>query len=261
MISVDKPSNDYMDIDTMDDITMSGEYFYRSRFTSRLSISNKQNELSWNEVKDILNDVENLYLQDAQGDPQQIRKLVSNQDKIVEGCSAKQNESKMRLQELISQVQQSEDKKNKANAHSEYIRNKIQEIDSCKRDLMAQLAGIHCLILSPSSLTADFFLFTSAQEHHASLLNKYEEARKEILSYGALHQADIPRAKHQLGLYASITGIKWSLSTPIVGGEIFVPLKQEMHQFEFNVDDDEFDAANAIWDEIDDLFDDVNHDL
>ena len=34
-----------------------------------------------------------------------------------------------------------------------------------------------------------------------------------------------------------------------------------MHQFEFNVDDDEFDAANAIWDEIDDLFDDVNHDL
>lgn len=35
----------------------------------------------------------------------------------------------------------------------------------------------------------------SAQEHQANLLTKYEEARKEILSYCELHQADIPRAK------------------------------------------------------------------
>lgn len=39
-------------------------------------------------------------------------------------------------------MQQSEEENNKANAHAEYIRNKIQEIDNGKRKLMAQLAGI-----------------------------------------------------------------------------------------------------------------------
>lgn len=34
-----------------------------------------------------------------------------------------------------------------------------------------------------------------------------------------------------------------------------------MFHFEFNIDDDEFEAANAIWDKIDDLFDDGDHDL
>lgn len=101
MMSIDKPTDNHMEIDNMEDDTLSGEYFYRSRFTNRLSMSNKQNELSWNEVKDILNDVENLYLQDAQRDSQQIQKLVRNQNQIEETCFKKQNESKMRLQGLI----------------------------------------------------------------------------------------------------------------------------------------------------------------
>ncbi|KAL0591533.1 hypothetical protein ABG067_001131 [Albugo candida] len=259
MMSIDKPTDNHMEIDNMEDNTLSGEYFYRSRFTNRLSMSNKQNELSWNEVKDILNDVENLYLQDAQRDSQQIQKLVRNQNQIEETCSKKQNESKIRLQELLSQVQQSEEENNKANAHAEYIRNKIQEIDNGKRKLMAQLAGIQSDEQYPFPLC--FNIRNYYLEHQANLLTKYEEARKEILSYCELHQADIPRAKHQLSLYASITGIKWTLTAPIVGGEIYAPSRQNMFHFEFNIDDDEFEAANAIWDKIDDLFDDGDHDL
>ncbi|KAF4040739.1 hypothetical protein GN244_ATG07090 [Phytophthora infestans] len=102
---------------------------------------------------------------------------------------------------------------------------------------------------------------TTSKESLAVLLDKYEEARRELLQYNAEHQNDIPVAKNQMSLYASVTGIRWDFSSSQIAGDIHVPAKQRIARFEIDPATDHFTAANALWGRIDEAFDDIDDDL
>ncbi|KAG7385105.1 hypothetical protein PHYBOEH_009178 [Phytophthora boehmeriae] len=93
------------------------------------------------------------------------------------------------------------------------------------------------------------------EESLDALLDKYEEARQELLQYNAAHQNDIPLAKNQMSLYAAVTGIRWDFSGTQIAGDIHVPAKQRIVRFEFDPATDHFTVANALWDKIDEAFD------
>lgn len=98
--------------------------------------------------------------------------------------------------------------------------------------------------------------------------------------------------RHQMSLYASVTGIKWDFTgASIAGGnvaqyvspvsrsrlpritdssarcpclrliDIIVPAKQLVVRFEIDSALRHFDAANALWDKIDEAFEDIDSDL
>lgn len=95
-----------------------------------------------------------------------------------------------------------------------------------------------------------------------------------------------------MSLYASVTGIKWDFSGATVAGgayvcvaecvlpyanqqasshfvlsssillaDIIVPAKQLITRFEIDPTTERFAAANALWDQIDDAFEDIDTSL
>uniref|UniRef100_K3WLF5 Uncharacterized protein n=1 Tax=Globisporangium ultimum (strain ATCC 200006 / CBS 805.95 / DAOM BR144) TaxID=431595 RepID=K3WLF5_GLOUD len=204
--------------------------------------------LSWQEVQDICVEMEKLYRKDAQKDAKRLRALKQKRVEIAVTVESKQTESKKQLQHLLSNLREWEQHEAATKTRHEQVLMKLQELDTLKREMNVQL----------ERLREDKQL---AEQSLEQLLDKYEEIRLQIAQYSVEHQNDIPLAKHQMSLYASVTGIKWDFSSDALAGDIIVPAKQLVARFELDPATEQFDAATALWDKIDAAFEDIDKDL
>ncbi|GAB9473211.1 hypothetical protein Gpo141_00010366 [Globisporangium polare] len=201
----------------------------------------ENNALSWAEVQEICGEMEKLYRKDAQKDAQRLRALTQKRKQIASTAESKQSESKKQLQHLLSNLKEWEEHEAATKSRHEQMQMKIQELDALKRDMSVQLERL--------------------RDSLEKLLDKYEETRLQVAQYNLQHQHDIPFAKHQMSLYASVTGIKWDFTGASIAGDIIVPAKQLVVRFEIDSALRHFDAANALWDKIDEAFEDIDSDL
>ncbi|KAF1331740.1 hypothetical protein FI667_g4151, partial [Globisporangium splendens] len=226
--------------------------------------------LSWQEVQDICGEMEKLYRKDAQKDAERLRVLTQKRAEIAATVESKQSESNKQLQRkvqqqtaacpyLLSNLREWEQHEAATKTRHEQILMKLQELDTLKREMNVQL----------ERLREDK---QSAAQSLEQLLDKYEETHLQIAQYSVEHQNDIPLAKHQMSLYASVTGIKWDFSSDALVGvldmhvcryhiDVIVPAKQLVARFELDPATEQFDAANALWDRIDAAFEDIDKDL
>ncbi|GAB9473210.1 hypothetical protein Gpo141_00010366 [Globisporangium polare] len=225
----------------------------------------ENNALSWAEVQEICGEMEKLYRKDAQKDAQRLRALTQKRKQIASTAESKQSESKKQLQHLLSNLKEWEEHEAATKSRHEQMQMKIQELDALKRDMSVQLERLRvdeqypfdyrsysCMLCVCSYATVDSL---------EKLLDKYEETRLQVAQYNLQHQHDIPFAKHQMSLYASVTGIKWDFTGASIAGDIIVPAKQLVVRFEIDSALRHFDAANALWDKIDEAFEDIDSDL
>ncbi|KAE9100891.1 hypothetical protein PF005_g14394 [Phytophthora fragariae] len=194
---------------------------------------NVGNELSWPEVQEICGQLEGMFHEDAPKDAQRLRALVQKRKDIASTFLNRQSTAQRQLAHLRANLSEWEEKEQAAKERNEQLHKRLQELDAIKRDMTESLDV---------------------------LLDKYEEARQELLQYNAAHQNDIPLAKNKMALYASVTGIRWDFSEPKIAGDIHVPAKQRIARFEINPASD-FAVANALWSNIDEAFDDIDDDL
>ncbi|DAZ96472.1 TPA: hypothetical protein N0F65_008339 [Lagenidium giganteum] len=212
--------------------------------------------LSWQEVKEICAEMEQLYMQGARKDPAQLRSLIRKRNEITATVQARQAESQTHLQQVLAGVREWEQQEATARARHEQMKVKLQEIENLKREMAVQLERLRIDEQYPFSVQIHAMLLL--HESLDELLTKYESTRQEVMQYNMEHQNDVPRAKHQMSLYASVTGIKWDFSGTMIAGDIHVPTKQSIVRFEFDPSVARFDAANALWDKIDEAFDDAS---
>ncbi|TYZ59883.1 hypothetical protein PybrP1_009196 [[Pythium] brassicae (nom. inval.)] len=222
-----------------------------------------QSALSWAEVREICGEMEKIYRRDAQKDAQRLRALLQKRKQISAAVESKQSESAKQLQHLLANLKEWEEHEAAARARHEQVQMKIQELESLKRDIGAQLERLREDEQYPPSRSRVWgrLRSTSSKETLAKLLDKYEETRVQVAQHALQHQNDIPFAKHQMSLYASVTGIKWDFSGATVAGDIIVPAKQLVTRFEIDPATERFAAANALWDQIDDAFEDIDGSL
>ncbi|KAG7384784.1 hypothetical protein PHYPSEUDO_002237 [Phytophthora pseudosyringae] len=241
------------------------------------------NELSWAEVQEICGQLEGMFHEDALKDAARLRALVQKRKDIASTLQTRQSRAQRQLAHLRANLREWEEKEQAATQRNEQLHKKLQELDAIKRDMAVQLDRFrlneqyppHPILLHCEfSLTVLFFCrccfcclrrrvgdCTTSKESLDVLLDKYEDARQELLQYNAAHQNDIPVAKNQMSLYASVTGIRWDFSGTHIAGDIHVPAKQRIVRFEIDQAADHFTAANALWDKIDEAFDDIDNDL
>ncbi|KAG6617545.1 uncharacterized protein IUM83_02405 [Phytophthora cinnamomi] len=208
---------------------------------------NVGNELSWPEVQEICGQLEGMFHEDAHRDAQRLRVLVQRRKDIASSFLSRQSAAQRQLAHLRANLSEWEEKEQAAKERNEQLHKRLQELDAIKRDMTVQL---------------DRFRLNeqTSKESLDVLLDKYEEARQELLQYNAAHQNDIPVAKNKMALYASVTGIRWDFSEAKVAGDIHVPAMQRIARFEVNPASD-FAVANALWDKIDEAFGDIEDDL
>ncbi|KAL4141189.1 hypothetical protein PRNP1_014311 [Phytophthora ramorum] len=214
----------------------------------RLRESAGGDELSWHEVQDICGQLEGMFHDDAPKDAQRLRALVQQRKEIANTLQSRQSSAQKQLAHLRANLSEWEEKEQTAKQRNDQLRKRLQELDAIKRDMTVQLDRFR-LNEQTSKASLDV------------LLDKYEEKRQELVQYNAAHQNDIPLAKNKMALYASVTGIRWDFSAPKVVGDIHVPAKQRIIPFEMDPAMDHFTAANALWDKINEAFDDIDSDL
>ncbi|KAE8894994.1 hypothetical protein PF001_g14500 [Phytophthora fragariae] len=202
---------------------------------------NVGNELSWPEVQEICGQLEGMFHEDAPKDAQRLRALVQKRKDIASTFLNRQSTAQRQLAHLRANLSEWEEKEQAAKERNEQLHKRLQELDAIKRDMT-------------------WLQLWQVEESLDVLLDKYEEARQELLQYNAAHQNDIPLAKNKMALYASVTGIRWDFSEPKIAGDIHVPAKQRIARFEINPASD-FAVANALWSNIDEAFDDIDDDL
>ncbi|KUF88321.1 hypothetical protein AM588_10002287 [Phytophthora nicotianae] len=183
---------------------------------------------SWAEVQEICSKVEEMFHNDALKDAARLRALVQKRKDIANTLQSRQSTAQRQLAHLRANLSEWEEKEKMAKQRNEQLNKKLQELEAIKRDM------------------------TSLEV----LLDKYEVARQELLQYNAEHQSEIPVAKNQMSLYASVTGIRWDFSGSQIAGA-----KQRIVRFQIDPATDHFTAANALWDKIDEAFDDIDSDL
>ncbi|KAG1708861.1 hypothetical protein DVH05_022495 [Phytophthora capsici] len=206
------------------------------------------NELSWGDVQAICGQLEGMFNEDASKDAARLRTLLQKRQEIANTLQSRQTTAQRQLAHLRANLSEWEAKEKEAKQRNEQLQKKLQELDAVKRDMAVQV---------------DRFRLNekTSKESLDVLLDKYEEARQELLQYNAAHQDEIPAAKNQMSLYASVTGIRWDFSGAQIAGDIHVPAKQRIVRFEIDPATDAFKAANAFWDKIDEAFDDIDNDL
>ncbi|KAF4317886.1 hypothetical protein BBO99_00006486 [Phytophthora kernoviae] len=186
-------------------------------------------QLSWSEVQEICGQMESMFHEDALKDAQRLRALVQKRKDIADTFQNRQSTAQKQLAHLRANLREWEEQETAAKLRNEQVYKRLQELETIKRDMAESLDA---------------------------LLIKYEEARQELVQYNTAHQNDIPLAKNQMSLYAAVTGIRWNFSGSQIAGDIHVPAKQRIVRFEFDPATDHFTAANALWDKIDEAFDD-----
>ncbi|KAG3099400.1 hypothetical protein PI124_g10350 [Phytophthora idaei] len=217
---------------------------------------------SWAEVQEICGKMEGMFHDDALKDAARLRALVQKRKDIASTLQSRQSAAQRQLAHLRANLSEWEEKGQMAKQRNEQLHKKLHELEAIKRDMAVQLDRF---LVGQFSLTC--FVLRRVGDHTTSkesldvLLDKYEEARQELLQYNAEHQNDIPAAKSQMSLYASVTGIRWDFSGSQIAGDIHVPAKQRIARFEMDPATEHFTAANALWDKIDEAFDDVDSDL
>ncbi|KAG2825322.1 hypothetical protein JG687_00009553 [Phytophthora cactorum] len=217
---------------------------------------------SWAEVQEICGKMEGMFHDDALKDAARLRALVQKRKDIASTLQSRQSAAQRQLAHLRANLSEWEEKEQMAKQRNEQLHKKLHELEAIKRDMAVQLDRF---LVGQFSLTC--FVLRRVGDHTTSkesldvLLDKYEEARQELLQYNAEHQNDIPAAKSQMSLYASVTGIRWDFSGSQIAGDIHVPAKQRIARFEMDPATEYFTAANALWDKIDEAFDDVDSDL
>ncbi|CAH0479051.1 unnamed protein product [Peronospora belbahrii] len=214
----------------------------------RVSVASTTNGLSWQEVQEICGQLEGMFHEDAPKDAQRLRALIQKRKEIANAFYNRQSSAQKLLAHLRENLNEWEEKEQKAQERNEQLHKRLQELDAFKRDMVVQL---------------DRFRLNeqTSRESLDMLLNKYEEARQELLQFNAAHQNDVPEAKNQMSLFASVTGIRWDFSDSKVAGDIHVPAKKRIVRFEIDPSTDHFTAANSLWDKIDEAFDDIDIDL
>ncbi|ETN25033.1 hypothetical protein, variant 1 [Phytophthora nicotianae INRA-310] len=202
----------------------------------------------WAEVQEICSKVEEMFHNDALKDAARLRALVQKRKDIANTLQSRQSTAQRQLAHLRANLSEWEEKEKMAKQRNEQLNKKLQELEAIKRDMTVQL---------------DRFRLNeqTSKESLEVLLDKYEVARQELLQYNAEHQSEIPVAKNQMSLYASVTGIRWDFSGSQIAGDIHVPAKQRIVRFQIDPATDHFTAANALWDKIDEAFDDIDSDL
>uniref|UniRef100_H3HC33 Kinetochore protein Spc24 n=1 Tax=Phytophthora ramorum TaxID=164328 RepID=H3HC33_PHYRM len=225
----------------------------------RLRESAGGDELSWPEVQDICGQLEGMFHDDAPKDALRLRALVQQRKDIANTLQSRQSSAQKQLAHLRANLSEWEEKDQTAKERNDQLRKRLQELDAIKRDMTVQLDRFRLNEQYPPP--PRFLLFTTSKASLDVLLDKYEEKRQELVQYNAAHQNDIPLAKNKMALYASVTGIRWDFSAPKVVGDIHVPAKQRIIPFEMDPAMDHFTAANALWDKIDEAFDDIDSDL
>ncbi|KAG6963741.1 hypothetical protein JG688_00008017 [Phytophthora aleatoria] len=217
---------------------------------------------SWAEVQEICGKMEGMFHDDALKDAARLCALVQKRKDIASTLQSRQSAAQRQLAHLRANLSEWEEKEQMAKQRNEQLHKKLHELEAIKRDMAVQLDRF---LVGQFSLTC--FVLRRVGDHTTSkesldvLLDKYEEARQELLQYNAEHQNDIPAAKSQMSLYASVTGIRWDFSGSQIAGDIHVPAKQRIARFEMDPATEHFTAANALWDKIDEAFDDVDSDL
>ncbi|ETM02237.1 hypothetical protein, variant 2 [Phytophthora nicotianae] len=203
---------------------------------------------SWAEVQEICSKVEEMFHNDALKDAARLRALVQKRKDIANTLQSRQSTAQRQLAHLRANLSEWEEKEKMAKQRNEQLNKKLQELEAIKRDMTVQL---------------DRFRLNeqTSKESLEVLLDKYEVARQELLQYNAEHQSEIPVAKNQMSLYASVTGIRWDFSGSQIAGDIHVPAKRRIVRFQIDPATDHFTAANALWDKIDEAFDDIDSDL
>ncbi|ETL49183.1 hypothetical protein, variant 2 [Phytophthora nicotianae CJ01A1] len=203
---------------------------------------------SWAEVQEICSKVEEMFHNDALKDAARLRALVQKRKDIANTLQSRQSTAQRQLAHLRANLSEWEEKEKMAKQRNEQLNKKLQELEAIKRDMTVQL---------------DRFRLNeqTSKESLEVLLDKYEVARQELLQYNAEHQSEIPVAKNQMSLYASVTGIRWDFSGSQIAGDIHVPAKQRIVRFQIDPATEHFTAANALWDKIDEAFDDIDSDL
>uniref|UniRef100_M4BRF0 Kinetochore protein Spc24 n=1 Tax=Hyaloperonospora arabidopsidis (strain Emoy2) TaxID=559515 RepID=M4BRF0_HYAAE len=202
--------------------------------------------LSWSEVQEICGQLEGMFHNDALKDAQRLRALIQNRKDIASAFHNRQRSAQKLLAHLRANLSEWEEKEQMAKKRNEQLHERLQQLDTIKRDVAVQL---------------DRFRLNEQYPFHRSELMVHDETKQELLQYHADHQNDIPVAKNQMSLYASVTGIRWDFSDLQMAGDIHVPAKKRIVQFHIDPAIDHFTAANTLWDKIDEAFDDINSDL
>ncbi|KUF79238.1 hypothetical protein AM587_10005346 [Phytophthora nicotianae] len=210
---------------------------------------------SWAEVQEICSKVEEMFHNDALKDAARLRALVQKRKDIANTLQSRQSTAQRQLAHLRANLSEWEEKEKMAKQRNEQLNKKLQELEAIKRDMTVQLDRFRLNEQYPS---LPILCICKSLE---VLLDKYEVARQELLQYNAEHQSEIPVAKNQMSLYASVTGIRWDFSGSQIAGDIHVPAKQRIVRFQIDPATDHFTAANALWDKIDEAFDDIDSDL
>ncbi|CAI5727206.1 unnamed protein product [Peronospora effusa] len=212
-------------------------------------VADNGNGLSWQEVQEICGQLEGMFHNDAPKDAHRLRVLIQKRKDIANTFYTRQSSTQKLLAHLRANLNEWEEKEQAAKERNEQLHKRLQELDAIKRDMTLQLDRFRLNEQYPCHWSLDV------------LLEKYEEARQELLQFNAAHQNDIPVAKNQMSLYASVTGIRWDFSDSKVAGDIHVPSKQRIVRFEIDPSTDQFTAANSLWDKIDEAFDETDSNL
>ncbi|KAL7692361.1 hypothetical protein Plhal304r1_c007g0030301 [Plasmopara halstedii] len=225
----------------------------------RISVANAGDELSWAEVQGICSQLEGILHDDALKDAARLRGLAQKRKDIASTFQERQSSAQRQLAHLRANLSEWKEKEQMAKQRNEELYKKLRELDAIKRDMAVQLDRFRLNEQYPLSVFTLHFcllIFEISKESLDMLLDKYEEARQEFMQYNTEHQNDIPAAKNQMSLYASITGIRWDFNgSQRIVGDIHVPAKLKIVRFEVDPAMDLFIAANTLWDKIDEAFD------
>ncbi|CAI5747512.1 unnamed protein product [Peronospora destructor] len=228
------------------------------------------NGLSWQEVQEICGQLEGMFHDDAPKDAQRLRVLIQKRKDIAHTFYNRQSSAQKSLAHLRANLKEWEEKEKTAKERNEQLQNRLQELDAIKRDMALQLDRFRLNEQYPFHriFLLGFLCFVKLAVVGIIdcgsldvLLDKYEEARQELLQFNATHQNDIPAAKNRMSLFASVTGIRWDFSDLKVAGDIHVPSKQRIVRFEIDPSTDQFTTANSLWDKIDEAFDEADSNL
>uniref|UniRef100_A0AAV1V7G1 Kinetochore protein Spc24 n=1 Tax=Peronospora matthiolae TaxID=2874970 RepID=A0AAV1V7G1_9STRA len=224
--------------------------------------------LSWPEVQEICGQLEGMFHDDALKDAQRLRVLIQNRKDIASAFHTRQRSAQKLLAHLHANLREWEEKEQMAKKRNEQLHERLQQLDTIKRDVAVQLDRFRLNEQYPfhrSELMVSYSCilhrFCSGLESLDMLMSRYDETKQELLQYHADHQNDIPVAKNQMSLYASVTGIRWDFSDMQMAGDIHVPAKKQIVRFHIDPAMDHFTAANTLWDKIDEAFDDINSDM
>ncbi|KAF1783126.1 hypothetical protein GQ600_3511 [Phytophthora cactorum] len=217
---------------------------------------------SWAEVQEICGKMEGMFHDDALKDAARLRALVQKRKDIASTLQSRQSAAQRQLAHLRANLSEWEEKEQMAKQRNEQLHKKLHELEAIKRDMAVQLDRF---LVGQFSLTC--FVLRRVGDHTTSkesldvLLDKYEEARQELLQYNAEHQNDIQQqsTESQMSLYASVTGIRWDFSGSQIA-DIHVPAKQRIARFEMD-QQQRFHCCQCLVDKIDEAFDDVDSDL